>query len=78
MGFPLLQTQASKIIFQFIKLHLNFKNEIFLLFDIIHFIELFPTSELFGLLIVDLKRLLNKNEKLNNGYILSKEMYNIK
>ena len=74
MGFPLLKTQASKIIFQFIKLHLNFKNERFFLFDIIYFIELFPTSELFGLLIVDLKRLLNKNEKLNNGYILSKEI----
>ena len=69
MGFPLIQTQTSKTIFQFIKLHLNFKDDRFFLYDIIYFTELFPTSELFGTVKSDLKRFLAKNQKLNNGYI---------
>ncbi len=70
MGFPLIQTEVSQIINQFIKLHKKSKGEKFLLFDIISLIELFPISDLFGSIKLDLMKFLKQNELLNNGFIL--------
>jgi len=70
MGFPLIQTEVSQIINQFIKLHKKSKGEKFFLFDIISLIELFPISDLFGFIKLDLMKFLKQNELLNNGFIL--------
>ena len=70
MGFPLIQTEVSQIINQFIKLHKKSKGENFLLFDIISLIELFPISGLLGSIKLDLMKFLKQNELLNNGFIL--------
>ena len=70
MGFPLIQTEVSQIINQFIMLHKKAKGEKFFLFDIISLIELFPISGLFGSIKLDLMKFLKQNELLNNGFIL--------
>ncbi len=70
MGFPLIQTEVSQIINQFIMLHKKAKGEKFFLFDIISLIELFPISGLFGSTKLDLMKFLKQNELLNNSFIL--------
>tara|TARA_B100001250_G_scaffold71203_1_gene57546 strand:- start:3935 stop:6673 length:2739 start_codon:yes stop_codon:yes gene_type:complete len=70
MGYPLIQTEVSQIINQFIMLHKKAKGEKFFLFDIISLIELFPISGLFGSIKLDLMKFLKQNELLNNGFIL--------
>ncbi len=70
MGFPLIQTEVSQIINQFIKLHKKAKGEKFFLFDMISLIELFPISGLLGSIKLDLMKFLKQNELLNNGFIL--------
>jgi hypothetical protein len=70
MGFPLMQTEVSQIINQFIKLHEKSKEEKFFLFDFKSFIELFPISDLFGSRKLELIKFLKQNEILNNGFIL--------
>ena len=70
MGFPLIQTEVSQIINQFIILHKKAKGEKFFLFDMISLIELFPISGLLGSIKLDLMKFLKQNELLNNGFIL--------
>ena len=70
MGLPIMQTEVFKIINQIIKLHEKSKGKKFFLFEIISLLELFPISDLFGSIKIDLIRFLKHNELLNNSYIL--------
>jgi len=77
MGFPIIKTEVAEIFHQFIKLHEKSKENKFFLFNIKSLIELSSILDLFESSKLEIINFLNRNEILNNGFILTDNIIEI-